>query len=416
MNEKNKTYLKHFGLFVITFLTTSLAGTFWINGRMLFFTEYTWKDFELGLAFAFPFLLILTFHEFGHYFIAKYHKIKTTLPFYIPLPPVIPLIFTILPTIGTLGAVIRIKQHIASKKIHFDIGIAGPLAGFVIALGVLIYGYANLPELDYLFEIHPSYAEYGDDYADHVYTPEFQKMEAERLYTEARIQDSLKAVGNGEIDEWSFPAFQPDVQLGNLSIGKPLLMQFMEQFVADKKLIPNSSEMMHYPLLMAGFLALLVTALNLMPIGQLDGGHVLYGLIGTYWHRRVATAIFLIFLFYAGLGLLTPFDGMENLMWNVPLYIGFLYYTLKGLKRSNQETLMIALIIFTLQFSMPFILPNAIGYSGWLLFAFIIGRFLGVYHPPVPIEHPLDLKRKILGWISLVIFIISFSPAPIVIN
>jgi membrane-associated protease RseP (regulator of RpoE activity) len=409
MNDNIKTYLKHLGLFILTFLTATLAGTWWINGKVWPFTDYELPDFFLGMQYSIPFLLILTVHEFGHYFMAKYHKIKTTLPFYIPIPP-FPM------SIGTMGAIIKIKQHIVSKKIHFDIGIAGPLAGFLIALGVLIYGYATLPELDYLFEIHPSYAQYGDHYAEHVYTPEFQSMEAERLYNEARVQDSLKAVENGEIDEWSFPAFQSDGQLGNLSIGKPLLMQFMETFVSDKKLIPNASEIMHYPLLMAGFLALLVTALNLMPIGQLDGGHVLYGLIGTYWHRRVAAAIYLIFLFYAGLDFLTPFDGMENLMWNVPLYIGFLYFTLKGLKRSNQETLMIALIIFTLQFSMPFVLPQVTGYSGWLLFAFIIGRFLGVYHPPVPIEEPLDLNRKILGWLSLLIFIISFSPAPIVIN
>ncbi|MTI39657.1 site-2 protease family protein [Fulvivirga lutimaris] len=409
MNDNIKTYLKHLGLFILTFLTATLAGTWWINGKVWPFTDYEMSDFFLGMQYSIPFLLILTVHEFGHYFMAKYHKIKTTLPFYIPIPP--------FPgSIGTMGAIIRIKQHIISKKIHFDIGIAGPLAGFVIALGVLIYGYATLPELDYLFEIHPSYAQYGDEYANYVYTPEFQKSEAERLYTEARVQDSLNAVDNGEINKWSFPAFQPDAQLGNLSIGKPLLMQFMETFVSDKKLIPNASEMMHYPLLMAGFLALLVTALNLMPIGQLDGGHVLYGLIGTYWHRRVAAGIFLIFLFYAGYGYITPFDGMEDLMWNVPLYIGFLYITLKGLKRSNQETLMYALIIFTLQFSLPFVLPEFTGYSGWLLFAFIIGRFLGVYHPPVPIEQPLDLNRQILGWLSLLIFIISFSPAPIVIN
>lgn len=409
MNDNLKTYLKHLGLFILTFLTATIAGTWWINGKVWPFTAYEMSDFYLGMKYSIPFLLILTVHEFGHYFMAKYHKVKTTLPFYIPIPP--------FPgSIGTMGAIIKIKQHIVSKKIHFDIGIAGPLAGFVIALAVLIYGYATLPELDYLFEIHPSYAQYGDDYADHVYTPEFQQMEAQRLYNEARVQDSLQAVESGEIDEWSFPAFQPDAQLGNLSIGKPLLMQFMELFVSDKKLIPNSSEMAHYPLLMAGFLALLVTALNLMPIGQLDGGHVLYGLIGTYWHRKVASAIFIGFVFYAGLGLLTPFDGMENLTWNVPLYIGFLYFTLKGLRRTNQETLMIALIIFTIQFSMPFVLPEATGYTGWLLFAFIIGRFLGVYHPPVPIEHPLDMKRKILGWLSLLIFIISFSPAPIVIG
>lgn len=320
-------------------------------------------------------------------------------------------------SIGTMGAIIKIKQHIISKKIHFDIGIAGPLAGFVIALGVLIYGYATLPELDYLFEIHPSYAQYGDDYAEHVYTPEFQQIEAERLYNEARVQDSLKAVENGEIDEWSFPPFQ---QLGNLSIGKPLLMQFMETFVSDKKLIPNASEIMHYPLLMAGFLALLVTALNLMPIGQLDGGHVLYGLIGTYWHRRVASAIFVGFVFYAGLGIVSPDDSGPKIFDSIWLaritYLLYLNFIFKGLKLDSTKTLLISMIVFSIQYITPLFFGIVEGYSGWLLFALLIGRFIGVYHPPVPIEEPLDLNRKILGWLSLLIFIISFSPAPIVIN
>ncbi|MEQ8572689.1 MAG: site-2 protease family protein, partial [Fulvivirga sp.] len=169
MNDNIKTYLKHLGLFILTFLTATLAGTWWVNQRVWPFTEYGVSDFVIGMQYSIPFLLILTVHEFGHYFMAKYHKIKTTLPFYIPIPP-FPM------SIGTMGAIIKIKQHIISKKIHFDIGIAGPLAGFVIALGVLIYGYATLPELDYLFEIHPSYAQYGDDYAEHVYTPEFQQI------------------------------------------------------------------------------------------------------------------------------------------------------------------------------------------------------------------------------------------------
>ncbi len=409
MNDKYKTYLKHLTLFIITFFTATIAGTWWINGKILFFTDYNWNDFSLGLRYSVPFLLILTVHEFGHYFMAKYHKIKTTLPFYIPIPP--------FPgSIGTMGAIIKIKEQIFSKKVHFDIGIAGPLAGFVIAIGVLIYGYATLPPLDYLFEIHPDYAQYGEHYAEHVYTDEFQRNQIEKAYYEMRTQDSLAAVAAGEIDAWSFPPLDTNQQLGNLSIGKPLLMLFMEQFVADKKLIPNESELMHYPLLMAGFLALLVTALNLLPIGQLDGGHVLYGLVGSYWHRRVATVFFISFLFYAGLGYITPFDGIDNLTWNVPLYVGFLFIALKGLKRTTAETLMIALAIFAAQFSFPFIVPGIEGYSGWLFFGLIVGRFLGIYHPPVLIEEPLDMKRKILGWLSLTIFIISFSPAPIMIG
>lgn len=406
MNDNIKTNLKHAGLFVLTFITATIAGTWWINGRVLLFTDYSWADFQLGLSYSIPFLLILTVHEFGHYFTAKYHKVKTSLPFYIPLPP-FPM------SIGTMGAIIKIKQHIKSKLIHFDIGISGPIAGFIIALGVLIYGYSNLPKLDYLFEIHPEYAEFGEDYADHVYTWEFQEQMVFNGYQEARAQDSLRAMQEGEFDGWSFPEYQKQADFPNISIGKPLLMLFMESFVNDKKLIPNANEIMHYPLLMAGFLALLVTALNLMPIGQLDGGHVLYGMVGYQWHKRIATWFFLGFLFYAGLGYITPNAPVDELIWNVPLYIGFLFFTLKGLKKSGQETFMYALLIFALQFGLPIVVPGLEGYSGWLLFTFILGRFIGVYHPPSPDESPLDTNRKLLAWLALLIFIISFSPAPI---
>ncbi len=406
MDEKTKAYLKHGGLFVLTFFTATLAGTWWINGRIWLFTDYSWADFLLGMSYSIPFLLILTVHEFGHYFTAKYHKVNTTLPFYIPLPP--------FPgSIGTMGAIIRIKDQIKSKLVHFDIGIAGPLAGFVIAICVLIYGYSTLPGLDYLFEIHPEYEQYGENYVDHVYEWEFQEQMVFKLYAEARVQDSLEAVEAGEIDTWSFPEYQKQAEFPNISIGKPLLMIFMESFVSDQRLVPNANEIMHYPLLMAGFLALLVTALNLMPIGQLDGGHVLYGMVGYHWHKRIATWFFLGFLLYAGMGYVTPRDPIEDLIWNVPLYIGFLYIALRGLKKSSQETFMYALIIFAIQFAVPLAMTGIKGYSGWLFFGLLLGRFIGIYHPPSPIEQPLDFNRKVLAWVALIIFLISFSPAPI---
>lgn len=406
MSERTKTYLKHLGLFVITFFTATIAGTWWVNSKMLFFTDYTWEDFSIGLGYSVPFLLILTVHEFGHYFVAKFNKVKTTLPFYIPLPP--------FPgSIGTMGAIIRIKEHVKSKTIHFDIGIAGPLAGFIIAVAVLIYGYSTLPTLDYLFRIHPEYEQFGDNYADHVYTWEFQEGMMHQQYLAARAQDSLAHVNKGDIENWSFFEYEKTADIPNISLGKPLLMLFMESFVSDQKLVPNSREIMHYPILMAGFLALLVTALNLLPIGQLDGGHVLYGMVGYHWHKRIATWFFLGFLLFAGYGYLTPYDGVEELMWNVPLYIGFLYITLKGLKKSQQETLMYALILFSIQFIAPMLIPVK-GYSGWLFFGLILGRFIGIYHPPSLDERPLTTGRKVLAWLTLVIFIISASPAPFI--
>lgn len=406
MNEKTKSHLIHTGLFVITFFTATIAGSWWVNGKMLFFTDYSWQDFYIGLPYSVSFLLILTVHEFGHYFVAKLNKVKTSLPFYIPLPP--------FPgSIGTMGAIIRIKEQIKSKTIHFDVGIAGPLAGFVIAIAVLVYGYSTLPELDYLFQIHPEYEQFGAGYEDHVYTWEFQEEMMHNAYLQVRAEDSVAAVNDGELDSWRFPEYEKQAEIPDISIGKPLLMLFMESFVSNQKLVPNGHELMHYPLLMAGFLALLVTAINLLPIGQLDGGHVLYGMVGFHWHKRIATYFFLGFLLYAGMGYLTPYDGVEELMWNVPLYIGFLYITLRGLKKSQQETLMYALLLFAIQFIAPMIYPMK-GYSGWLFFGLILGRFIGIYHPPAPDETPLDTKRKVLAWVALVIFIISISPAPFI--
>src|ERR1043166_8120924 len=173
MNPKIKTYLIHSSLFIVTFITTTLAGAEWTYGKSLLHfksaslfsmyinPDYTWANFASGLPYSICFLMILTCHEFGHYFTAVYYKVKTTLPYYIPLPP-----FGLL---GTLGALIRIKEPIHTNKQQFDIGIAGPLAGLVVALGFLIYGFATLPSPEYIFQFHPEYQKYGLDYAKHVY-------------------------------------------------------------------------------------------------------------------------------------------------------------------------------------------------------------------------------------------------------
>src|SRR5690606_4200030 len=97
-----------------------------------------------GLLFGFSLLLFLSVHEFGHFFAARYHGISTSLPYFIPAP----VIFT-----GTLGAIIRIREPIPSIKKLFDIGAAGPIAGFVVALGLLLYGLATLPSPEYLLDL-----------------------------------------------------------------------------------------------------------------------------------------------------------------------------------------------------------------------------------------------------------------------
>lgn len=382
MNSTVKKVSIHLGLFIITLITTTLAGAEWQFGRFLGFEEspLTWKYFRDGLYFSLPFLGILTIHEFGHFLTARWHKVKVTLPYYLPLW----FGFIGLPSIGTMGAFIRIKEYINSRTKYFDIGIAGPLAGFLVAIVVLYYGFTHLPPPEYIFEIHPEYKKHGLNYADHVY------------------KDNMTS----------------------FKVGTTLLFEFFKEYIAtDPARVPNAYELMHYPWLFAGYLALFFTALNLIPIGQLDGGHVLYGLIGNKGHRKVSVILFMVFVFYAGLGVISAaeFFGQEenddsiNLIYRLPLYIGFLYIIFSRITKSSQTNFLIALLVFIGQVAISFFLPNLHGYSGWLVFAFILGRFLGIYHPQAYFDQPLDTKRKVLGWVALLVFILCFSPAPFVV-
>lgn len=388
MERETKTILIQILLFLTTFITTTFAGVEWAYGKFLFFIdnnwniiwneEYTWNDFFNGMRFSVPFLFILTVHEFGHYFTAIYHRIKTSLPYYIPLP-LPPGFFSI----GTLGAVIRIRSRVFSNIQHFDIGLAGPLAGFIVALGILFYGFATLPPAEYIYQFHPEYEQFGLNYADHVYTPEYMMQQG------------------GGIDA---------------EFGNNLLFLFFSNFVADADRVPNAHELMHYPVLMAGFIALFITSLNLLPIGQLDGGHVVYGLFGRKGHRIIASVFFILLLLYAGLGAVNIYEEKDALLWIVPAGIVFYYICLSGMGMPARDTLMYALILVAIQFVIAWLFPGVKGYTGWLLFAFVVGRVLGIQHPPSEIEVPLTPKRKILGWVGLGIFIVCFSPAPLKLN
>lgn len=371
MSKEKRIIILQVLLFIATFITTTIAGAEWTYGKSVY-VEFGWNDFLSGLHFSVPFLLILTVHEFGHYFTAMYHKVRASLPYYIPIPP--------LPfSIGTMGAVIRLRSKVHSTKQNFDIGIAGPLAGFVIAILVLIYGFATLPPTEYIFQIHPEYEKFGMNYADSVYSPE---------HAQKNVID--------------------------VTIGKNLLYAFLESF-ADPSRVPNPHEIIHYPYLFAGFLALIFTSLNLMPIGQLDGGHVLYGLVGHRMHRIIASVFFVGFMFYAGLGLeyIRPSLPLSELQWSIPIYILFMYLSFQGLGLPFRDTIMYTLLVFAAQYIVMVLFPTVTGYSGWLVFGFILGRFLGIRHPHSEIEEPLDNRRKILGWIAVLIFIVCLTPNPI---
>lgn len=89
MHKETKRILLQIALFIATFISTTIAGNEWAYGRNIFSTpDYGWHDFVNGLSFSIPLLLVLTMHEFGHYFVAMYHKVKTSLPYYIPIPPI----------------------------------------------------------------------------------------------------------------------------------------------------------------------------------------------------------------------------------------------------------------------------------------------------------------------------------------
>jgi membrane-associated protease RseP (regulator of RpoE activity) len=259
---------------------------------------------------------------------------------------------------------------------NFDIGIAGPLAGFTAAVVVLFYGFTHLPPPEYIFQIHPEYEAYGLSYAEHVYDNQRE----------------------GTID---------------ISVGKNLLFLFFEQYVADPARIPNPHEIIHYPVLFAGYLSLIFTFLNLLPIGQLDGGHVVYGLFGFQRHRIIATIIFFLLLLYSGLG----FIDLSGDSWDIFTWIlagfGFLFLSLRGLGLSARDNVMYALVVLAIELLISFYFPGLTGYPGYLVFVFVIGRFIGIQHPPSEIEEPLDTGRVVLGWLSLIIFVICFSPRPI---
>ena len=368
INKNAAYYIKKIVLFILTLICTTLAGSELVTAKSIFFTpDYSWTDFAAGFSYSVPFLLILTVHEFGHYFTAKYYGVEVTLPNYIPMyfPGF---------SIGTFGALIRIVGPIKSRKQYFDIGIAGPLAGFVVALGVLWFGFTHLPEPEYIFNIHPEYAEYGLDYADHVY--------------------------------------ENNDDVVSIEMGNNLLFGFFEKYVADPDRLPNHKEIMHYPYLFSGFLALFFTALNLIPIGQLDGGHILYGILGVKKHKQIARVLYLLFAFLAGLGLVSIQTPQEDLLLYSAAYIAFLYFAFQGLGFNRLNTLLTAVSMYVAQFLTSMLIVDVSGFPGYLLFVLLLGRFIGIKHPRTIDERPLSQGRKILGWIALVIFILCFSITP----
>lgn len=404
MDRHLKTKLIQLGLFIVTLITTTFAGAEWTMGKFLI-AGLTWDDFLFGFNFSIPFLFILTVHEFGHYLTARYHKINVTLPYYIPMW----FGFIGLASLGTMGAFIRIKESIISRVKYFDVGVSGPIAGFVVAVVLLVYGFRSLPPTEYIYEIHPEYEVFGEQFEE--------RMEG---------LDTLVLKKDLNPERMSYDALQDTIDIGRAGavfFGDNILMNLGRRYLApDDRYVPSSRELMHYPVLLAAYLAFFFTALNLLPIGQLDGGHVLFGLVGPKNHAVVSRVLFTGFIFYAGLGWVTTADlantsaeGIGDFLIRIAIYVMVVYWSAYSVFKEKRNRLLYATALFTLQFFIASIFKVE-GYTGWLLFSVLIGRFIGVDHPPVVDNSPLSSGRKVLGWIALVIFILCFSPEPLVVE
>jgi len=282
----------HALLFLATILTTTYIGVFhWLSWMADYRPIRTaiplGAIFTRGFWYSATILIILGAHELGHYFACRYYRINASLPYFIPLPPPFPLT-------GTLGAFIRIRQPVTTKRALFDIGIAGPLAGFFFTVPALFIGIA----LSHVARVPPRFS--------------------------------------------------------GLELGEPLLFKLASWTIWGQ--IPDGYSVNLHPIAFAAWFGLLATALNLFPVGQLDGGHISYTVFG-----RRSTLVTMLMMAAA---VVLAFNSLSLVLWTM---------------------LMAA-----------------------MLFAF------GPNHPPVMDEQlPLNRARQWLAALALLIFILSFTPAPI---
>jgi len=277
----------HILLLCATLFTTTFFGALFAGNipeelaNLPLLTLATRTRFLLeGLSFSLPLLTILLSHELGHYIVCRIHGLAATPPFFIPVPF----------GIGTMGALIRIKEPLRNKRQLLDVGAAGPIAGFVALLPFLVWGVATssvtpLPQ--------------GSEY---------------------------------------------------LYFGEPLAFKLVAH-VLHPGMGPGEDLLLN-PIGFAAWFGLLITALNMLPFAQLDGGHVAYALFGR-WHRRAVWPL-----------------------WSLLFVLGFRWI-------------------------------------GWWIWA-IIALVMGVRHPRMWDEdRPLDPRRRLVAWIAFLIFLLCFMPQPI---
>ena len=289
---KDRVWL-HVLLFALTRASTTLVGA---NQYLSFLDDFRGTPglsmpfaslLVRGLWYSGTILAILGCHELGHYFACRYYDVDASLPFFIPVPFLLT---------GTMGAFIRIREQIPSKRMLFDIGIAGPIAGFVVAVPALFIGLAM-----------------------------------------------------------SHVAPLPADQSGMLELGEPLLFKFASWLIWGTQ--PAGFSLNMHPMAFAAWFGMLATALNLFPIGQLDGGHVSYSVLGPRWSTYVTFTMVAVAL------------GLSVFAYSWVVWTGMLVM---------------------------------------MLFLF------GPRHPRVFDEDlPLGRGRLLLAVLAVVMFVLCFTPAPI---
>ncbi len=375
--ERERLWL-HAGLFVATFASMVWAGGLLV-GRDVAVAAGGWTVLAAdGLRYAVPFLTFLTVHEFGHYLTARRHGVSVSLPYYIPVP---------LPgSFGTFGAVIRIREPIRRITHLFDIGAAGPLAGFVVALVVYTAGVLTLPGAEYFAAISGHEAS----------------------------QAALAATG-------ALPPFDlaATVASGGIAVlfGDTALTHAIAGLGAYR--VP-AHELMHFPLLLAGWLGLFFTALNLLPVGQLDGGHVVYALFGPRVHRVVARVTVLVLTVSASLGALGAgsFLGLTGWASWAALVLAAALVAAKLFEGEWRLVVPTAAVVVGLVALVSVAAPglaSRVGFVGWWFWIGLLLFVVRVDHPPVVVRDALTPMRRLLGYLCLVIFVLTFSLAPLVV-
>jgi membrane-associated protease RseP (regulator of RpoE activity) len=304
-------------MFLLTLLSVLFTGGLYgyegdLSGSTM---QIIWALIKSGWPFAISLLAILSAHEFGHYFAGKKNGVDVTLPFFIPFP---------FSSFGTMGAFINMRSLPRNRRVLFDIAISGPLSGLVISILVLLIG-LNLSEV-------------------HALPIAVDNAAGLQMEGSSLLYLLLKYL--------SFGKLLPQLTSQN---GLSLTANWFQYFFTATPFPWGAQDVMLHPVAWAGWAGLFVTAINLLPVGQLDGGHIFQTVFG----KRLAQIVFPIII--GGLALLGVF------------------------------------------------------WRGWWLWAGILFFMGRRYADPLDQVTQLDPKRKWLGYLAILVFVITFIPVPITI-